>query len=161
MKSTSISPGRRTAFRAGTVIIGIGLALFSSFFIAVAMGISGHRTVESHMGAVIAATFVGFAMIVVGGILRGVGKAGLAGSGLTLDPDRARRDLEPWSRTAGGVLSDTLDEAGIDLKRDKGTSPDLLFDDQLRRLDALRRDGLITEDEFAASRQKVLNTIGH
>ena len=57
------------------------------------------------------------------------------------------------------ILKDTMDEAGIDLKHraDSGTLP---FDEQLRRLDSLKRDGLITEEEFAAARQKILDSLG-
>ncbi len=35
-------------------------------------------------------------MMVTGGLLSGVGKAGLAGSGITLDTEQARRDVYLW-----------------------------------------------------------------
>jgi hypothetical protein len=50
-----------------------------------------------------------------GGVVRFIGGAGLAGSGAILDPEQARRDLEPYSRQVGGMLKDTLDEADINL----------------------------------------------
>ena len=63
--------------------------------------------------------FIGFficmVLTAVGGGMRGVAQRGLAGSGLVLDPERARDDLEPWARTGGGLVSDALDEAGVNL----------------------------------------------
>jgi hypothetical protein len=47
---------------------------------------------------------------IVGSIIAGIGKAGLAGSGVVLDPQQQRRDLEPWQRAAGGMISDKLSE---------------------------------------------------
>lgn len=32
-----------------------------------------------------------------------------------LDPEQARQDLEPFSRQAGGMLKDALDEAAVNL----------------------------------------------
>ncbi len=50
----------------------------------------------------------GMGLIVVGGIMMSVGRAGLRGSGIVLDPQGAREDLKPWSHAAGGMLDDTL-----------------------------------------------------
>jgi hypothetical protein len=55
------------------------------------------------------------ALLLVGGILRGIGARGLAGSGVVLDPHKAREELEPYSRMTGGMVKDALDEAGVDL----------------------------------------------
>ena len=52
--------------------------------------------------------------------MRGVGARGVAGSGLTLDPERAREDLKPYSHLAGGMISDALGEirkSGVDSPR--------------------------------------------
>jgi hypothetical protein len=58
---------------------------------------------------------------------------------------------------SGGMLKDTLDEAGFDLS---GQSPEMPFDEQLRRLEALKRDGLISEAEYSAAKIKILQSIG-
>jgi hypothetical protein len=42
-----------------------------------------------------------------------IGARGLAGSGVVLDPEKARGDLEPYTRMAGGMLKDALDETGL------------------------------------------------
>ena len=49
---------------------------------------------------------------------------GLAGSGVVLDPEKAREDVEPWSRMAGGVVKDALDESGIQVGRPDGDEMD-------------------------------------
>jgi hypothetical protein len=49
--------------------------------------------------------------------MRNIAARGKAGSGLVLDPQQAREDVEPWSRMQGGVIKDTLDEAGINLEQ--------------------------------------------
>jgi hypothetical protein len=96
-------------------------------------------------------------MLVAGRLLSGVGKAGLADSGITLDTEQARRDVEPWSRMAGGVLKDAMDEAGI---RDgsKPTDEILTFDERLRRLKQLRDDGLVSEQEYDSTEKKILES---
>jgi hypothetical protein len=55
----------------------------------------------------------GMVLIVVGQIISNIGARGLAGSGAILDPKRAREDLSPYSKMAGGMLSDALDEANL------------------------------------------------
>ncbi len=55
------------------------------------------------------------ALLFIGGIVRSAGARGLAGSGVVLDPQKAREDLEPYSRMTGGMLKDALDEADLHL----------------------------------------------
>jgi hypothetical protein len=46
----------------------------------------------------------------LGAFLMRLGSAGLRGSGVILDPQGARQDLEPFSRASGGMLQDALEE---------------------------------------------------
>ncbi len=55
------------------------------------------------------------ALIIFGGIMNKVGARGLAGAGVVLDPAQARQDLEPYSRMAGGMVKDALNEANLHL----------------------------------------------
>jgi hypothetical protein len=57
----------------------------------------------------------GMGLLVLGGIIRRIGARGLAGSGVVLDPQKAREDVAPYSRMAGGMVKDALDEAQIEL----------------------------------------------
>ena len=52
-------------------------------------------------------------LLVVGAIIRSIGARGMAGSGVVLDPKRAREDLEPYSRMSGGMVKDALEEADL------------------------------------------------
>ncbi|MGQ9591016.1 MAG: hypothetical protein ACUVYA_12050 [Planctomycetota bacterium] len=55
----------------------------------------------------------GMVLAMAGGIIAAVGAKGLAGSGVILDPEQARKDVEPWSRMAGGVADDALSEVDV------------------------------------------------
>lgn len=126
-----VSGDRKAAFYAGTALTVVGLLFFLSVFFTVLDGGGASSFIRAP---------IGMALIVLGGFLRRAGMRGLAGSGLILDPERARDDLEPWARMAGGLVSDAFDESG--LKR--GGS----------RSDA---DGLITEAEFEREKQELLD----
>ena len=51
--------------------------------------------------------------MVVGQIISSIGARGLAGSGVVLDPEKAREDLKPYSKMAGGMLGDALEESNL------------------------------------------------
>lgn len=53
---------------------------------------------------------IGLVMVIVGSIISSIGKRGLSGSGVILDPEKAREDLKPFSKQAGGMISDALEE---------------------------------------------------
>lgn len=108
-----ISPERRTAYNLGLVLMVIGILLFGSVFVTFAMHFGDfdnfHHVVRSSMIRAV----LGMGLMIGGAVLRGIGAAGLAGSGVVLDPDQARQDLEPFSRMAGGMVKDALNEADI------------------------------------------------
>ena len=56
----------------------------------------------------------GVIMFWIGAALQHVGKHGLAGSGLILDPKQAIEDNEPINRSEGSQMDDFLDEIKID-----------------------------------------------
>jgi len=99
---------------------------------------------------------IGMGLMIVGTIVRNAGRFGLAGSGIKLDPEEARKDVEPWARMGGGVLKDALDEAGISPSGKTAGSEPLSFDERLRRLQKLRQDGVVTEEEYEATKKKIL-----
>ena len=57
----------------------------------------------------------GMVLMIVGAIVKGIGSRGLAGSGVVLNPEQAREELEPYSRMAGGMVKDALDAADVHL----------------------------------------------
>ena len=105
--------------------------------------------------------FIGMVGTMIGGILMRLGKMGVAGSGVILDPNQARKDVFPWSKMAGGVLKDVLDESGI---REKTSSPAPEekedFETTLRKLHQLHADGILSDAEYADRKKAILEKIG-
>lgn len=67
-----------------------------------------------------------------------------------------RLDVEPWARMTGGVIKDALDEA--DIKPGAQLQHDLPFDERLRRLEKLRENHLITDEEYQQTKAKILQS---
>ena len=111
--SEPISPERKGLFYVGTVLMVIGVLSFLSTFVTFAMHFGDFSNFEGHAKSDMFRAFGGMALIVIGAALRGVGARGLAGSGVVLDPERAREDLKPYSRMAGGMVKDALEAADI------------------------------------------------
>jgi hypothetical protein len=157
MPQRNISPERQGLYNFGMILTGIGLLLFLSTFVSFLSNFGDFTDFEGRARSGGMRAFGGIICIAIGQFIMRLGRSGVAGSGLKLDPQEARRDLEPWSRMSGGMLKDTLDEAGVVLS---GQSKEMPFDEQLRRLEALKRDGLVSEAEYAAAKSKILHSLG-
>lgn len=157
MPQRNISPERKGIYYFGMALLGIGLLLFLSTFVSFLSNFGDFTDFAGRAKSGGMNAFAGIICAGIGQVLMNVGRSGVAGSGLKLDPQEARRDLEPWSRMSGGMLKDALDEAGVDLS---GQSQKMPFDEQLRRLEALKKDGLISEAEYGAAKSKILQNIG-
>lgn len=105
-----VSPERKALYYAGMVVGVLGVLLFASNFLVVAAGFGGPGAMVGDGGRIMLRAFGGMALLVIGRGMTAVAARGLAGSGLVLDPGRARRDMEPWSRMGGGMVQDALDE---------------------------------------------------
>ena len=110
---SKISTERKGAYYLGTGLMVLGGLLFASVFVTGMMNFGDFSNFESDAKSSMFRAFVGMALLVVGGIVRTVGARGLSGSGVVLDPERAREDLEPYSRMAGGMVKDALDETDL------------------------------------------------
>ena len=117
MAKKEISEERKMLYYAGMIVTGIGIVLFFSTFF---MFMNPERLFNgaSSMGSVMARPFIGFIMIAIGNFMRVVAARGVAGSGLVLDPKKAREDLSPWSTMAGGMINDALEETNIGTNKD-------------------------------------------
>ena len=104
-----ISTRRKVLYYGGGLLMIAGIG---SFMFHVGWGIGGFKNPEfnERMPAVI---LTSMAIAMVGGFLNEIGKRGLAGSGLILNPDRARKDLKPYSKMAGGMLEDALENRDL------------------------------------------------
>jgi hypothetical protein len=110
-----ISEGRKAAYYLGMGLMILGGVLFASTFVTFAINFGDFSNFESNAKSGMFRAFGGMALLVVGGIIRGIGARGVAGSGVILDPEQARSELEPYSRMAGGMVKDALDEADVEL----------------------------------------------
>jgi len=111
--SDEISSERKTGYYIGNVISIVGLLLFLSVFITAAMNFGNFDDFAGRARSSMFRAIGGMVLIIIGQIVSQVGARGLAGSGVVLDPKKAREDLKPYSKMAGGMVADALDETGI------------------------------------------------
>ena len=137
----------------------VGLLTFLSTFVTFFINFGNFDHFESTARSTMALAFIGMGLMFAGGLLQRAGRMGLAGSGIKLDPEQARKDVEPWSRMGGGVLKDALDEAGISPSGKTPPAEPLPFDERLRRLQKLRQDGLVNDAEYEAAKRKILEEV--
>ena len=110
-----ISEGRKAAYYGGMVLTILGALSFGSVFVTAALNFGNFTNFEADARSSMLRAFGGMVLMIVGTIIRMIGARGLAGSGAVLDPGRAREELEPYTRMAGGMVKDALDEADVDL----------------------------------------------
>lgn len=133
-----ISTQRKTLYYLGLVLMVIGGLLFFSVFVTTALSFGNLSSFGSNIFGGLGRALAGMALLVVGGILRQIGARGLAGSGVILDPEQARSELEPYSRMAGGMVKDALGEADIKLG---GGSTEKVIMIKCRACGTLNEDG--------------------
>lgn len=141
MANKQISARRKGIYYAGLWLGVLGGLSFGSVFVSAALHFGDFSNFDEQARSMTMRAVLGMGMMIAGSVVATVGLKGAAGSGVLLDPEKAREDIEPWSRMGGGVLKDALDEAGISLG-DKARKGGLPFDEELRRLHKLREDGI-------------------
>jgi len=157
MPQRDISPERKALYYVGNAVSLGGIICFFSGFLLMVSNFGNFDHFEERGRTTGVRCVLGIMLAVGGQFIARVGRMGAAGSGLKLDPQEARRDVEPWSRMTGGVIKDTLDEAGLQFGgRGGGPGKDLPFDERLRRLRKLRDDGLVSAEEYEATKKKIL-----
>ena len=117
-----VSSDRRLLYYTGLALSAVGILLFLSTFVTFLANFGNFDNFEARARSGGFRAFGGIACIMLGGFLARVAVRGLAGSGMILDPEKAREDVEPWSRMAGGVARDALSETGlVDGRNEHGT----------------------------------------
>ena len=106
----NITQKQKTGYYLGMILTGIGIIMFTAPFIDVLF--NGLEPNERGLPESFKVALVGFVLLAIGNVLRSISARGLAGSGLLLAPKQARKDLEPYSRMAGGMIQDALEESG-------------------------------------------------
>lgn len=104
---SKLSNERKVTYYIGIGLIILGFILFISVFFQFASFSNDPFSISSKepsfMGPVI-----GFILMIIGGIVSSIGAKGTAGSGMILDPDKAREDLKPFNEAKGQMLNDVI-----------------------------------------------------
>ena len=108
-----ISDSRKAAYYLGGVISLVGVLVFMSVFVTTAMNFGNFTNFDGMVFSVMCRGIGGILLINFGKFLQTIGQRGLAGAGVILDPERAREDLQPYSRMAGGIINDALQETNL------------------------------------------------
>lgn len=118
--SNKISKERKSIYYVGLGLIVLGVILFLSSFITVAidMNSSFGGPPTFFLRAV-----VGMICIIIGNVLVSIGAKGAAGSGLILDPEKAREDLQPFNTAKGKMINDVIENIDV-VKNIKGERAD-------------------------------------
>lgn len=117
--ANKISKERKAIYYIGLVLMVLGFVLFmSSFFVDMV------PSFYMNPSSFVARPVIGMICIIVGSVLMNIGAKGTAGSGLLLDPEKAREDLKPYSAAKGGMINDTIENIDIvkDMSNRKGES---------------------------------------
>lgn len=104
------SDSRKRLYYAAMALSAIGLLLFLSTFVTFFANFGNFNHFEARARSSGFRAFGGIILLMVGGVLGRIASRGWAGSGIMLDPEKARSDVEPWSRMAGGIVNDALSE---------------------------------------------------
>lgn len=107
--SNKISKERKTIYYVGLGLTVLGVALFISSFFIVDM----EPDFFGGMPPFFSRALVGMICAIIGGALTNIGAKGAAGSGLLLDPEKAREDLKPYSAAKGKMINDTIENIDI------------------------------------------------
>jgi hypothetical protein len=105
-----IAPPRRNLYYCGMALTAIGALLFVSVMVVFIMNFGRTDHLADRVQAQGLRALGGIVLVLLGSLFMRIGYAGWAGSGILLDPARQRRDLEPFSRMAGGMVRDALSE---------------------------------------------------
>ena len=103
-----LSKERKATYYIGFGLIIIGFLLFFSVFFSFIGMMNGEFRIPPFQNAVIGILLVG-----VGSILRNVGAKGAAGSGIILDPEKAREDLKPFNEAKGEMINDVISNIDV------------------------------------------------
>jgi RNA polymerase subunit RPABC4/transcription elongation factor Spt4 len=108
-----IPPERKAIYYGGVALTGIGILMFLSTFVTFIANFGNFDNFQGQAQSGFFRAFTGMALMVFGFFAMSVGARGWAGSHVVLDPEKARKDMEPWSRMSGGILQDALTEVEI------------------------------------------------
>lgn len=111
---SKISKERKITYYIGLGLIVLGFILFISVFFSVADTMNDPMmAMMEDKGPNFTGPILGFVLIILGSIITNIGAKGAAGSGILLDPDRAREDLKPYNEAKGGMINDVISNIDV------------------------------------------------
>jgi hypothetical protein len=110
-----IPPERLDAYYGGMAMLALGVIMFFGAVISGVTQPTEPSFAQHDESGRVAVFVIGMILAFIGAICMNIGGKGLAGSGVILGPEKAREDLEPYSRMAGGMVKDALEEADVNL----------------------------------------------
>ena len=106
-----ISKERKATYYVGIGMIGLGFILFISVFFSAASFMND--PFGGSRGPSFENPVIGMVLMIVGSIIMNIGAKGTAGSGLLLDPEKAREDLKPFNEAKGGMINDVISNIDV------------------------------------------------
>lgn len=106
-----ITKQRQVTYYIGIGMMVIGFLLFISVFISTARFMNNPFMYE--MKPSFMSPIVGMILMIVGSVVMNIGAKGAAGSGLLLDPEKAREDSKPFSDAKGKMINDVVSNIDI------------------------------------------------
>ncbi len=106
-----ITKQRKATYYIGLGMTVLGFILFISVLFSAAMFMNnpfGASREPSFMNSVL-----GMVLMIFGSFVSKIGAHGAAGSGILLDPEKAREDLKPFNEAKGGMINDVISNIDI------------------------------------------------
>ena len=103
-----LSKERKITYYLGMGMVALGFILFISVFFSFARFMNNPQQLIGGGGPSFMNAIIGMSLIIAGSVVKNIGAKGAAGSGLLLDPEKARQDLRPFSEAAGGIINDAI-----------------------------------------------------
>ena len=95
MENQQIPPERKLVHRIGKILIVVGAPSLGSAFVSEALNFGRFSDHEGRVRSMALRAVGGMAIIVVGAGMTMYRASGATGSGLTLNPEQARKEVEP------------------------------------------------------------------
>lgn len=109
---SKIPKERKVAYYIGMGMMIVGFLLFISVFFSVASFMSNDN-MNFSAGPSFGNSIWGMLLFIIGGIVMSIGAKGAAGSGVILDPEKAREDLKPFNEAKGEMLNDVINNIEV------------------------------------------------
>ena len=137
-----ISKERKIIYYIGLGLAILGGVLFVSSFFTVFNGLDSPGF-GMGMPSFFKRALVGMICIIIGSFLMNIGSRGAAGSGIILDPEKAREDLRPHNTARGKMINDVASQVDVlnDVKQNiVNKTPQQLIKIKCRKCAALNEE---------------------